>query len=91
MDAVKVGTIASPVNATGEPSTATPAVMVTVPAGYGLVRFAGEVGLNTRVMVQFAPAAKVVLQVPPNLEYGAVTVTVMPVSPVAVGLVSVSV
>jgi hypothetical protein len=64
-----------PLSATGEPETGTFAVIVTVPvAGVVLA------GVNTTVIVQVAAAGvSVTPQVPPALEKGAVTTTLMPV------------
>src|SRR5271165_4134396 len=52
-----------PLSATGEPVTGTLAKMVSVP-----VTAPSAVGVNTTLMVQVAPAAKVAVQVPPDRE-----------------------
>ena len=52
-----------PLSATGEPATATLARMVRVP-----LSAPAAVGENTTLMVQVAPAARVVVQVPPDCE-----------------------
>jgi hypothetical protein len=68
-----------PVSETGEPTTGTLPVMVTVLVGAG----PAAVGENTMPIVHVAPAANVPPHVPPavpvGLENGAVTVTVIPV------------
>jgi len=58
--ALTVAATPVPLRATGEPLTVTLAVMVTVPVFAPAV-----VGENVTVIVQLAPAAKVVPQVPP--------------------------
>ena len=88
--AVCVATTPVPERATGEPVTATLAVMVTFP-----VEATAVAGEKTTLMVQVELAAKVAAQVPPavpvGLEKGAVTATVMPVAPTPPALDSVSV
>jgi hypothetical protein len=64
-----------PLSETGEPVTVTFPAMVAVPVTVP----GGAVAVNVTVMVQVAPAARVVPQVPPALENGDVTATVMPV------------
>src|SRR5271169_4143449 len=64
-----------PLSATGEPVISTLAVTVTVPVAAPVT-----VGENTTVMVQVpVVVVRVAPQVPPALENGAVTTTVMPV------------
>ena len=68
-----------PLSATGEPLTPTLAVIVAVP-----VNAVADVGVNTILIVQFAPGVKLPAQVPaaapPGRENGGVTATVMPVA-----------
>ena len=52
-----------PLSATGEPVTATLAKMLSVPDTAPVA-----VGVNTTLMVQVAPAARVAVQVPPDVE-----------------------
>lgn len=59
--AAMTGAAPVPDNATGEPLTATLAVMVTVPVFAPV-----DVGENVMVIVQVAPAFKVAMQVPPD-------------------------
>ena len=73
--ALTTGATPVPVRVTGEPVTATLAVIVAEPVA-GVV----DVGVNVTVMVQVpATGVRVAVQVPPALANGAVTTTVMPV------------
>jgi hypothetical protein len=72
--ALEVEAIPVPVRVTGEPVTATFAVMVAVPVAAPVA-----VGENTTAMVQVAAGASVAVQVPPDWENGAVTTTAIPV------------
>lgn len=64
-----------PLRETGEPLTATLAVMVTLPA-----TGPGAAGENTMLIVQLPPAVNVVPQEPPERANGAVTETEIPVA-----------
>jgi len=75
-----------PMRVTGEPVTVPFEVIVTDPLAGPLA-----VGENLTRIVQFAPTASVVVQLPPLRLNGAVTATLMPVNPTAPVLVSVSV
>ena len=59
-DALTTFATLDPLRETGEPSTVWDPLMVTVPVGVPT-----DVGLNTTFMVQLAPFASVVAQVPP--------------------------
>src|SRR5271169_2111423 len=61
--AASTGVTPVPLSATGEPVTATLAKMVSVPDAAPVA-----VGVNTTLMVQVAPVARVVVQVPPDRE-----------------------
>jgi hypothetical protein len=90
-DTVAVWVTAAPVplSETGEPATATLAVMVAVPVAAPVA-----VGVNTTLMVQVVVAAKVAPHVPPaapvGLENGTLTATEIPVAPAVPVLDSVS-